>query len=68
MKDQEELEHNQRKIKHKERGEKTRKKERKKQEEEKEQSALKIVTYTTFRTNFRLLDSKALHLESRGPP
>jgi hypothetical protein len=40
MKDQEEMEHNQRKIKDKGRGEKTRKKERKKEEEEKEQSTL----------------------------
>ncbi len=45
MKDQEEMEHDQWKIKHKGRGEKTRKKERKKQEEEKEQSTLEIVTY-----------------------
>lgn len=45
MKDQEEMEHNQRKIKHKGRREKTRNKQTNKQEEGKEQSTLKIVTY-----------------------
>jgi hypothetical protein len=46
-----EMEHDQRKIKHKGRGEKTRKKERKKQEDEKEQSTIKIVTYN-FQNKF----------------
>jgi hypothetical protein len=70
MKDQEEMEHNQRKIKHKGRGEKTRKKETNKQTNRRRKKSnrhSRLSSHTTFRTNSRLLDSKALHLESRGP-
>jgi hypothetical protein len=66
MKYQEEMEHDQRKIKHKGRGEKTRKKERNRRTKKSNQHSR--LSHTTFRTNFNLIDSKALHLESRGPP